>query len=90
MLFFAGPLPAQEQPLLHHSIVGSSSCDKKPCYDEVISNVSVQKMLLGLAAGPQSVNDVEAALKGAAVPLDDILKLRLVRREGDRFFLNFG
>jgi hypothetical protein len=89
ILLFAYMLPAQEQPLLRHSIVGSSSCDKKPCYDEVISNLTVQKMLLDLAAGPRSVNDVEAALKAAAVPLDDILQLRLIRREGNRYFLNF-
>jgi hypothetical protein len=89
LLLFARMLTAQEPPLLRYSIVGSSSCDKKPCYDEVISNLSVQKMLLGLAAGSQSVNDVEAALKGAGVSLDDILRLKLIRRDGDRFSLNF-
>lgn len=89
MLLLASKLPAQEQPLLHYSIVGSSSCAKKPCYDEVMSSLPVQKMLLGLAAGPLPAKDVEAAVKDASVPLGDILQLKLIRRDGDRFFLNF-
>lgn len=88
-LLFAIPLVGQEQQLLHHSIVGQSSCATKPCYDEVMSDLAVQKMLLGLAAGPRPISDVESALKGGGVPVADLLQLRLIRREGDRYFLNF-
>ncbi len=83
-------LLAQEQPLLHYSIVGSSSCTAKPCYDEAMSDLAVQKMLLGLAAGPRPISDVESALKGATVSVNDLLQLKLIRREGDRYFLNFA
>ena len=83
------PLAAQEQPLLRYSIVGSNSCATKPCYDEVISNPIVQKMLLDLAAGSRPVDAVETALRGGEVPVTHLLQLRLIRREGDRYFLNF-
>jgi len=88
-LLLSLPLAAEEQPLLRYSIVGSSSCATKPCYNETISNLMVQKALLDLAAGPRSPGDVEAALKAGTVPIADLLQLRLIRREGDRYFLNF-
>jgi hypothetical protein len=84
------PLAAQEQPLLRHSIVGSNSCTKKPCFDEAISSLPVQRILLEMAAGPLPAGDVDAALKGGKVPPTDLLRLRLIRREGDNYFLNFA
>src|SRR3974377_226278 len=84
------PVIAQEQPLLRHSIVGSNSCSKKPCYDESIGSVEVQRVLLNLAAGPITASDVEAVLKGGKVPVADLLQLRLIRREGGKYFLNFA
>ncbi len=89
IMFFACALLAQDQPPLHYSIVGDSSCATKPCYTETMSDLAVQKMLLGLAAGPRPISDVEAALKSSAVPVNALLQLKLIRREGDRYFLNF-
>jgi hypothetical protein len=88
-LLLSPSLAAEEQPLLRYSIVGSNSCATKPCYNETISNLMVQKALLDLAAGPRSLGDVEAALRAGKVPIADLLQLRLIRREGDRYFLNF-
>jgi hypothetical protein len=84
------PLIAQEQQLLRHSIVGSNSCAKKPCFDEAINSIPVQRILLELAAAPLPTQDVEAALKDGDVPITDLLQLRLIRRDGDRYFLNFA
>ncbi len=86
---FALPAGAEEQPLLRHSIVGSSSCESRPCYDEAMASLAVQKALLDLASGPRPSGDLEEALRGGKVPVSDLLLLRLIRREGDRYFLNF-
>lgn len=93
----ARPAPARpgdaddrDRPLLRHSIVGSSSCDKKPCYSETMNDIVVQRFLLSLAAGPHELPAAEAAMKGATASLADLLALRLIRREGDRYFLGFA
>ncbi len=89
LLVATGLSAAQEKNLVDYSIVGSNSCDKKPCYDDVISKIPVQKLFLDLAAAPVDAATVESALKQAGVPLSDVLQLRLIRREGGRYFLNF-
>ncbi|RMG53059.1 MAG: hypothetical protein D6723_07720 [Acidobacteria bacterium] len=85
-----GNTVTRQRPLLRYSIVGSSSCDKKPCYSEVMSDIAVQKFLLELAQGPQEVDVARAAMAGSAVSIADLLALRLIRREGERYFLNFA
>jgi len=81
---------ARQEPLLRYSIVGSSSCDKKPCYYEVMSDIAVQKFLLKLARGPQERDVARVAMEGSAVRIADLLALRLIRREGERYVLNFA
>jgi len=49
-LLFSLALAAEEQPLLRHNSL--SSCARKPCYNQTISDLTVQKALLELAAGP--------------------------------------
>lgn len=89
VLAFTSRTFAQDKPLLQHSIVGGSSCATKPCYGETIRDIQVQKLLLALARGPRTASYVEPALRSATASLDDLLYLQLVRREGNRYFLNF-
>lgn len=81
---------AQETDLLNHSVVGSESCDNKgPCYNRVMDDVRVQKFFLDLARAPIEVSSAKEALRGTAVSDDDLLTLGLVRRDHERYILNF-
>jgi hypothetical protein len=79
----------QEQRLLKYSVVGWSSCEKKPCWGDAVGKTPVQKLFLDLAAGPRDAEQIESALSGTGVTLGDLETLRLVRRDGARYFLNF-
>lgn len=85
-----GEAVARRQPLLEYSIVGSSSCSKRPCYREVMNSIPVQAFLLELAKGPAKLQVADAALQDTPVSVEDLLTLRLIRREGDQYFLNFA
>lgn len=80
----------RRQPLLEYSIVGSSSCGTRPCYREVMNSIPVQAFLLDLAKGPAKLHAADAALQDTSVSVADLLTLRLIRREGDQYFLNFA
>ncbi len=81
---------AHQRPLLEYSITGSSSCDKKPCYHQVMKSIPVQEFLLKLAKGPLDRRAADAAMEHAPVSMADLLALRLIRCESDRYFLNFA
>ena len=83
------PSTAQDQPLLHYSIVGSSSCSTKPCFNGVMANLRVQQSLLKLAHEPLRAESLETALKGSGISARDLVSLRLIRLEGNQYFLNF-
>lgn len=85
-----GEITSRKQTLLRYSVVGSYSCDKKPCYGEVMESIPVQEILLELAKGPRELQTVGASAEGAAGSIADLLTLRLIRCEGDRYFLNFA
>ncbi len=91
---FASAAPPDDtpppRPLLNTSIVGTSTCDTEPCFAHVMRESAVQRLLLRLAAGPVAAADAEAAVRGGAASLDDLLALRLVRRDGDRVVLAFA
>ncbi len=75
--------------ILNYSIVGSASCKTGPCWEKAIPRIEVQKVLMELAEAPREVAHVDAALQGSGVTRGDLEKLRLIRREGGRCFLNF-
>jgi hypothetical protein len=84
-------VPAQDnERLLDYRIVGSSSCKTAPCWGRTIERIEVQRLLLQLAGSPQTADAVDASLTGSGVTRDDLEKLRLVRREGNRCVLNFS
>lgn len=84
------PPAVAQQAVLNYSIVGSSSCDTKPCFDQVMSNVPTQQLLLDVAHGPMDTAAVQEALRATAVTIKDLLALRLVRLERGRVMLNFA
>ncbi len=81
---------AQETALLNHSVVGSESCDNKsPCYSRVMDDVGVQRFFLDLAKAPIEVSSAQERLRGTGVSDDDLLALGLIRRDHERYILNF-
>ncbi len=80
---------SQQKPLLKHSFVGTSSCDVKPCWNEVSDKVEVQRLFLDLADGPRDAAYIDKLLAGTGVTRRDLEELRLLRQDGSQYFLNF-
>lgn len=79
-----------DAPPLQYSIVGSSSCDTKPCYSEVMQSIPVQKALLALARQPDGLPATRFTSISAGINVPDLLALRLIRFESERYYLNFA
>lgn len=79
-----------KKTVLRYSIVGSSSYDARPCYYEMMSNLSVQEFLLDLAIGDGEIVAEQAAIDFPEARIDDLLALRLIRQESGRLRLNFA
>ena len=77
------------QQLLKWGIVGSSSCDSKPCYNTIMSDPAVQQLLLDLAEGPRDRTALEKALQHSEISPTDLLRFGLIRQDGDKYGLNF-
>lgn len=77
-------------PVLQYSIVGSSSCDTKPCYNAVMQDVAAQRFLLELAKNPLGVPTGEAAVLDVAAIIPDLLALQLIRLDEGKYRLNFA
>ncbi len=82
--------PAPPRPVLDTSIVGTSTCDREPCFGHVMRDAAVQRLLLRLAGGPVDTASAEAALSPDGPDADDLLALRLMRKEGDHYVLGFA
>ncbi len=81
---------AQEKDLLQYGIIGSASTNNNPNYFQVMNPLGTQRVLRELADGPLNLAIVESRLKGTSVSMQDLLALRLVRRDGNQVFLNFA
>ena len=92
MIMLAPIAAGAQQPspeLLKWGVVGAScQTNAKPCYSDVMRTAGVQRELLELADGPRAVAEVDQTLSGD-IKARDLLNLGLIRREGDRYFLNF-
>jgi hypothetical protein len=79
-----------QDPLLEYGIVGSIYPDKKPSYWEVMKCIKVQRFLLELTNNPIELQTTDVYLEHSDISISDLLELRLIRQEGDRYFLNFA
>jgi hypothetical protein len=87
--FLTTTVIAQDERLLNYSIVGWASSEKSPSYGKAIVRMEVQRLLLDIASSPRTDAYVDSALTGSSVSRSDLEELRLLRREGNRYFLNF-
>ncbi len=79
----------KDQTLLDVRIVGSSSGKPEPSFGTVAGKPAVQRLLLDLTAAPCPAAQVDLALQGTGWTGKDLVKLQLVRRDGDRYLLGF-
>jgi len=84
-------LPASDNAkLLEYRIAGLSSCVTSPCWQKAMERIEVQRLLLQLAASTSDAENIDSLLKGSGITREDLEKLQLIRKEQDRWALNFS
>ena len=84
-------LPASDNAkLLEYRIAGLSSCVTSPCWQKAMELIEVQRLLLQLAASTSDAENIDSLLKGSGITREDLEKLQLIRKEQDRWALNFS
>jgi hypothetical protein len=84
----SGGPPAQE-PLLSTGVTGSIRASGLDDPQYVLSFVSIQRLMLDATRHPLTREEVAAAIQGTPVTIDRLLELELLRRDDDRFRLNY-
>ena len=80
----------QKEPRLHIAIVGGIS-NPDPLYNPyTYCNLrEVQLLLLDMAEQPMTGEEITARLGESKASIDDLLRLEIIRQEGDRYYINF-
>ncbi|HEY1470613.1 MAG TPA: hypothetical protein VGF61_16335 [Candidatus Acidoferrum sp.] len=78
-----------EEPLLSTGVTGSISASGLDDPQYVLSFVAIQRLMLDATRRPVTREEVVAAIQGTPVTLDRLLQLQLLRRDDDRFRLNY-
>ncbi|KPJ69653.1 hypothetical protein AMJ44_03085 [candidate division WOR-1 bacterium DG_54_3] len=80
----------QEERKLHIAIVGSIENDD-PQYNPffVCSSKEVKLLLLEMAESPLKKEEIEARLSSSEPKIEDLLRVEIIRQEGDLYYLNF-
>lgn len=81
---------SQPKPPLRVSIVGTISTSKSPSYIGVMRELPVQNLMLTLAKGPKPESFIISALNNSRTDIKDLLELGLIRKDGNRYFINFA
>jgi hypothetical protein len=81
---------SQEERKLHIAIVGSIQNDD-PQYDPFVicRPEEVQLLLLDMVESPMKKEEMESRLNSSKVKVDDLLRLEIIRQEGDLYYINF-
>jgi hypothetical protein len=91
--WLAAGRPALGDPAPRRFVTGYAGAlpkDKRDLARTYFSQTAVRALIYALEAGPLSVEAGQARLAGSPATLDDLLRLRLVRREGDHLRLGFA
>jgi hypothetical protein len=80
----------QEERKLHIAIVGNIQNDDPQYNPFVICRPEeVQLLLLDMAESPMKKEEMESRLNSAKIKVDDLLRLEIIRQEGDLYYINF-
>ena len=93
LAFFSSAIHAQaeqKEPRLHIAIVGGIS-NPDPLYNPyTYCNLrEVQLLLLDMAEQPMTEEEITAHLSESKASIDDLLRLEIIRQEGDLYYINF-
>jgi hypothetical protein len=83
--------PARATELLTSGIAGYVGRPEtgKITYGAAMKQEAVQRLLLSIAHEGRSAAEIDRALEGASVTRDALEQLELIRRDGDRYVINF-
>jgi hypothetical protein len=85
LLLLPGTAAEREVILLDIRIVGSSSSKTEPSFGTATGKAGVQRLLLDLTSAPRQAAQVDLVLQGTGLSRADLVKLRLLRRQEDRY-----
>lgn len=72
-------------------MAGSAECTcKAPRWSHLAQIPAVQKLVLELAAKPMITSEMDAKLRASGTSKEELDELGFVRREGDKYILNFA
>ncbi len=80
---------ATEEPLLSTGVTGSIRASGLDDPQYVLSFVSIQRLMLDATRHPLTREEVAVAVRGTPVTQDRLLQLELLRRDGEKFRLNY-
>ena len=80
----------QKERKLHLAIVGSVASDD-PQYNPFVicSPKAVKLLLLEIADSPLKREEIESRLSDSKTKIEDLIRLEIIRQEGELFYLNF-
>jgi hypothetical protein len=79
----------EAKPLIHTGVTGSINASGLDDPQYVLSFVPVQRLMLEAAQHPLTKSEIERAVQGTPVTLDNLLRLELLRKEGEMYRLNY-
>jgi hypothetical protein len=85
---FSTPTSADHEPL-GTAITGTISVSGLDNPRYVLSFPSIQRLMMDVTDGPVGMKAVRKALESTPVSIEHLLDLELLRREKDRFYLNY-
>jgi hypothetical protein len=78
-----------QEPLLSTAVTGSIKASGLDDPQYVLSFVSIQRLMLEATQRPLTIKEIATAIQDTPVTLDRLLQLGLLRRDDDKFRLNY-
>lgn len=82
--------PRQNRDRFQLGVTGSISSETTWTHIKMLRYEQVQNLFLAIGENPRDFDFVSASLDGLPFGLDEIMDLRLLRRDGDLFYINFN
>jgi hypothetical protein len=80
---------APDEPLMSTGVTGSIRASGLNDPQYVLSFVPIQRLILDATRHPLTIEEIEKGVQGTPVTLDHLLRLELLRKDGDKYWLNY-
>lgn len=87
---FAVSAYAEEPRHFSSGYAGSRSGDPKLSTRTYFNTPSIRQLIYEMEAGPVNLDRVQEAIEGTEFSLEDLLRVRLLRREANKFYIDFN